>query len=458
MTKEPSASRQAPKASRERLCRAALSVLVGAWLSTAVSAQEGAGLDVLRVEFVVDPPFAQVWRRDGEGNYDYVGPAGQRQSLDLDRLEARGQRDLVIDFQVRLWFSTWTSPAEYLSVADLRRTGRFPASGAHHLSLTPAQRLQALTRARPVLTLSGLALPALALIALAWVRRRRRNAIPPPLGTIVIAGYSLGERLGAGAMGEVYAARSSEGLECALKFLRPEVSSRPEAAQRFDREISASIALTHPHLLAVYGYGFTKDARLYLATELLRGQTLKEHLKGGAERPPELALQVADQIGSALAYLHQAGLVHRDVKPENIFVRQPENNLVLMDLGLAQTQRDESLTTDGRAMGTPAYMSPEQVRGQPRPQSDQYALGIVLYEILAGQRPFRGLDVSALAHQQIHQAPEPPRAFEPRIPAAAEAVILRMLAKDPEARFATVEEAVLALATALRDQRWQRAL
>jgi serine/threonine-protein kinase len=362
---------------------------------------------------------------------------------------------LVIDFQVPLWFSVWTSPQEYLAVEDLRKTGRFPASGVHRLGLTPGQRFQALTRANPALSLLGVSLPLIGLLSLWWVRRRRHRWAESE----VITGYTMGERLGAGAMGEVFSARAKDGLDVAVKFLRPEVSRRPDAAQRFDREIAQSMTLSHPNLLAVYGYGFSRDGRLYLATERLRGKTLKQVLKDGVESPPELALEVVEQIGSALHYLHQSGVMHRDVKPENIFQRQEregKGGLVLMDLGIAQTTRSHSLTVAGRAMGTPAYMSPEQVRGKPEPASDQYALGLVLYEILVGQRPFRGLDAASLAHQQIHDIPEPPSKLEPRICVRTESAILRMLAKEPDQRFPSLEEARQALAESLHGQHWSR--
>ena len=434
-----------PAAGRHpRSRRLIAALLLAACLGTPGVAQESEPPPIVRALFEVDPP-AQVWRRDGEGNYDYVGPSGRTLTLDLDRQEAAGGRDLVIDFRLQLWNQTWTSPAEYISVSELRKDKRFPAQGAHRLDLTTGQRLQAFSRSHLPATLLILVLP-MAGALLFWKRRALARALQARED---LFDYAVGERLGAGAMGEVFAATSGDGLECALKFLRPEVRGKTGAAERFDREIAASVELSHPHLLRVFGYGFARDGRLYLATERLYGETLKEVLKRGTEDPAMLALRVAEQMGAALSYLHERGVMHRDVKPENIFVRQGSGALVLMDLGLAQDVQMESFTVAGKAMGTPAYMSPEQVRGKPCLASDQYGLGVVLYEVLTRKRPFRGLDPASVAHQQIHETPQPLRELEPSLSAEAEEVVLRMLSKQTESRFPSVAEATLALRQAL---------
>lgn len=405
---------------------------------------------MVRAEFVVEPGNAEVWRSSGEGVKNYVGPVNKVLSLDLDAAERSGNRDIVVEFKVPLWFSTWTSPAEYVSLGRLRDVARFPDRGVHRLELDAWPRFQAWTLAHPALALGA---PGGLFIVLVggWLWRRRPR--PKPEGELT-DGYSLRERLGAGAMGEVFAATDSAGMKCALKFLRSELTANPRAAERFNREIAASVTLNHPNLLKVFGYGFARDGRLYLSTELLQGRTLKEELKKN-DRAPELALDVVEEVGAALAYLQERGVVHRDVKPENIFVRE-NGGLVLMDLGIAQTANTESLTVAGQAMGSPLYMAPEQVQGKPGPATDQYALGLVLYEILAGRRPFRATDVAALVHQHIHEPPPPPRQLEPRISEAVENALLRMLAKRPEERFATVEEARRAVSEGLAGQRWRR--
>ncbi len=432
--------------------------LLCSWWADVAIAQESPP-PFLRTEFHLDPDFAQVWRRDGEGNYDYIGRSGQKVTLDLDRLEAANNREIVVDFQVQLWRTTWTSPAEYLSVAGLREAGRFPPLGTLRLPMSAGERFQAWTKANPWWSLGGCGF-ALTVIGALWFARRRGSffklASDGASSVELLDGYILGEKLGAGAMGEVFAARDAQGGEVALKFLRKELTEKV-AAERFDREIAASVKLSHPHLLPVYGYGFTTDGRLYLVTDLLRGKTLKDHLKSMVERPPELALEVLEQVGSALTYLHGKGFVHRDVKPENIFLRE-NGDLVLMDLGIMHKAKDESLTAVGQALGTPAYMAPEHIRGKPRAASDQYALGLVLYEILAGARPFPATDITALVHQQIHEPPPPLRNREPQVSLELEAAVLKMLKKNADNRYTTVEEAREAVSEPLLGVHWRRSV
>ncbi|MCA9794333.1 MAG: serine/threonine protein kinase [Candidatus Eremiobacteraeota bacterium] len=296
-----------------------------------------------------------------------------------------------------------------------------------------------------------LAWVVLALVVVALVRRRPR---PPSLPTETmqvptetIETYRLSELVGRGGTAEVYRATGQDGLDVAVKIMLGSEGDSEEA-ERFRREIKACLKLVHPNLARIYDWGETSQGRLYLVSELLVGETLSARLRKEPVGPgrDRLLISVLGEVGEALAYLHDQCVVHRDVKPGNIFLTN-KGKTKLIDLGLARGGELQTMTRTGVALGTPHYMSPEQVGGDYTPQSDQYALGVIAFEIVTGQRPYQGDDSLQVLHQHL-SAPIPnPRDLRPDLDLHTASVITRMLAKSPEHRYASVREAVAALAT-----------
>jgi eukaryotic-like serine/threonine-protein kinase len=223
--------------------------------------------------------------------------------------------------------------------------------------------------------------------------------MPLPAGT-KLGPYVIQELLGTGGMGEVYRASDSRlGREVAVKVLLASLSPDEEHLQRFAQEAHAVAALNHPNILAIFDTG-SHDGSPYLVSELLEGETLRKKLAAGPI-PPRKAVDYASQIANGLAAAHERGVIHRDLKPENIFVTR-DGRAKILDFGLAKlrlreapageagTQPTQSVTRPDAVVGTPAYMSPEQVRGGAiDARTDIFSLGVVLSEMLSGQSPFR---------------------------------------------------------------------
>lgn len=257
--------------------------------------------------------------------------------------------------------------------------------------------------------------------------------------------FVLTRRLGVGGMGFVYRASGPDG-EVALKVIRPELSQEPEFRDRFWREITLAGKLNHRGIVKVFSCD-VQDGLLYYAMELISGHDLTHHVvPGGLEL--ESALDLILPTLEALGQAHKAGIVHRDLKPSNILLAD-SGRVVLMDFGLAKSPDSPPLTATGAALGTPAYMAPEQIMGRLDKRSDQYALGIVLYELLCGRRPFLESDMSVI-WKHVSEAVPAPRSFRPDLPPEIEELLLRMLAKDPEDRFEELEDVRVALAMARR--------
>jgi DNA-binding winged helix-turn-helix (wHTH) protein/tetratricopeptide (TPR) repeat protein len=252
-----------------------------------------------------------------------------------------------------------------------------------------------------------------------------------------IAHYEILELLGAGAMGEVYKARDQRlGRIVALKFLPAELARDPSARRRFLHEAQAVAQLDHPNVATIYEVGESEGGRAYLALAFYEGETLQRKLERGP-LPLAEAVGIARQIAQGLGAAHQRQIVHRDVKPANIAVL-PDGTVKLLDFGLAKMIGATSLTRLGASPGTPAYKSPEQTRGEKVDRrSDLWALGVVLYEMLAGRQPFRGEYEQAVIYSILNETQKP---LGPELPPELSEVIDRALKRDPAERYGSAEE------------------
>ncbi|MCA9574659.1 MAG: serine/threonine-protein kinase [Polyangiales bacterium] len=289
----------------------------------------------------------------------------------------------------------------------------------------------------------------------------------PSRGEIIDQAYRVEGGLGAGGVGAVLrATRLRDGCEVALKRLHLQHAADAEARARFEREARALNGLEHPHIIRMLDFGFD-ELGPYLVMELLEGRSL-DRVLAESPIPPEQAVALARQVAAGLAAAHAEGVVHRDVKPENIFVVQPDSPhplAKLLDFGLARFfDRDrwaekESLTRDGAVLGTPLYMPAEQSLGQKADtRSDVYALGVVLFEMLAGAPPFDGADRLALVRAHA-MSPLPPIDQHRRgltLSPALHAVVERALAKDANQRYADAVTLHAALASVPHPAAWLR--
>src|SRR5580765_4189456 len=264
----------------------------------------------------------------------------------------------------------------------------------------------------------------------------------------VVDCYQLVSRLGAGGMGEVYLAHDAKlDRPVALKFLSPDLAVDGDRLRRFHQEARAASSLNHPHILVVHDFGEVDD-RPYLVTEFIEGETLRHRLRQGPLAVREV-VDVGVQLAGALAAAHARGLVHRDIKPENIMLR-PDGYAKVLDFGLAKLTEKELAddspsdprvtagfkTRTGILLGTTSYMSPEQVRGQKLDgRSDLFSLGVVLYELISGQRPFRGETVHHTMVAITDSDPLPIGHLVARAPNRFQDIINRVLAKDPDERY-----------------------
>ncbi len=251
-----------------------------------------------------------------------------------------------------------------------------------------------------------------------------------------IGDYEVVGILGAGGMGKVYKVRNviSDRVE-AIKILLPELTNVPELADRFLREIKVLATLEHPHIAALRT-AQRIDNQLVMVMELVEGVTVEDKLKNGP-LPVDQAVDIVAQVLSALSYAHARGVIHRDIKPANMMVT--EGGVVkLMDFGIAKAAGDRKLTMTGTTLGSLFYMSPEQIKGGDLdPRSDLYSLGVSLYEMVTGARPFKGDSDFSIMSAHLEMQPVPPVEVDPRMPAALNEIILMSIAKDPAKRFQT---------------------
>jgi tRNA A-37 threonylcarbamoyl transferase component Bud32/tetratricopeptide (TPR) repeat protein len=268
------------------------------------------------------------------------------------------------------------------------------------------------------------------------------------LATALEGRYVIEREIGSGGTAVVFRARDLRHHRLvAIKVLRPELA-RSLGPDRFLREIRIAASLTHPHILPVHDSGEAADL-LYYVMPYVEGESLRSRLIREGALPMDDALRVAREVADALSYAHSRGVVHRDIKPGNILL--VGGHAVVADFGIATAtdigMDDETLTSPGLVIGTPAYMSPEQARGEPLVdgRSDLYSLGCVLYEMLTGRPPFTGASAQAVLARHSHDAPEPLRARRPSVPVEVEEAVQRLLEKLPADRFSTAAQFAAAL-------------
>jgi serine/threonine protein kinase/tetratricopeptide (TPR) repeat protein len=268
-----------------------------------------------------------------------------------------------------------------------------------------------------------------------------------------ISHYRILEKLGAGGMGEVYLAEDMKlGRKVALKILSEEFVTNRDRLNRFEQEACAASALNHPNILTIHEVGEDNDHH-FIATEFIEGKTLRQHMAGAPLEPREI-LDIAIQVASALDEAHGAGIVHRDIKPDNIMIRR-NSHVKVLDFGLAKltesrdrTSSDEEASTRvfvqtdaGVVMGTSHYMSPEQTRGKPvDARSDIWSLGVVMYEMVAGRTPFEGETSTDVIVAITQKEASPLGRFAPNVPPELEWIVTKTLRKDKEERYQTVKE------------------
>ncbi|APR80093.1 Serine/threonine protein kinase PrkC, regulator of stationary phase [Minicystis rosea] len=291
-----------------------------------------------------------------------------------------------------------------------------------------------------------------------------RSAAPALIGKVLGGRFRVVQLIGSGGLGDVYlaeaavpgaSASSDPRGRVAIKVLRAEHRADPDLVDRFQREAEAAARVRHENVIAVLEAPVERDGVLYFVAELLVGLDLADTLAYSGTLGPARALKIASGVAEGLAAAHAASVIHRDVKPENVFLVHAADGreaVKLLDFGLAFLPGDEVIASPARVVGTPEYMAPEQAQGAPAsPRADVYSLGVVLFEMITGRVPFSGTYATVA---RLHaEASVPPlraatRARQPPPSAELEAAVTRALAKDPAARFASMHDFIRALSAA----------
>ena len=269
----------------------------------------------------------------------------------------------------------------------------------------------------------------------------------PRKGTIVDQRYKLDRKIGSGGMADVWLADDKElGRKVAIKILHDRFAQDQEFVERFRREAQSAAGLQHPNVVSIFDRGEFRDT-YFIAMEYVDGPQLKQLVKGGMGTQD--AIDFTRQILNAARFAHRKGIVHRDLKPENVLIDE-DGRARVADFGIARGESSD-VTATGSVMGTAQYLSPEQAQGkETTPRSDIYSIGVILYEALTGRVPFEGDSAVAVALKQVSETPRRPSTVNPSVPPALDAVVMRALAKDPDARFKDADAFMKALDAAER--------
>lgn len=251
--------------------------------------------------------------------------------------------------------------------------------------------------------------------------------------------YTLTERVGLGGMAEVYRAQDNVlGRTVAVKVMLPQYAADPTFTKRFRQEAASAANLQSPYIVSIYDWGLDGET-YYIVMEFLRGTDLKTAINERGAINQRKAAEIGSQIAQALSVAHEGGVIHRDIKPQNIMI-QPDGNIKVMDFGIARAG-DAGLSQTATVLGTAHYVSPEQAQGKELTgASDIYSLGVVLYEATTGKLPFDGQDAVSVAVKQVNELPAPPSTINPNIDPGLEAIIMKALEKDPNKRFKDASE------------------
>jgi CheY-like chemotaxis protein/predicted Ser/Thr protein kinase len=259
-------------------------------------------------------------------------------------------------------------------------------------------------------------------------------------GSLFAGRYEVIEELGKGGMGSVYRVLDTQvGEEVAVKLLHPEIATDPDVVERFRNEVRLARKITHPNVGRIFD--LHDDAGTpYISMEYVPGEDLQSLIRRGGPLTVSNAVGIAGQLAEGLAAAHQLGVVHRDLKPQNIMIDQ-NGHARIMDFGIARAQKSDGLTQTGTIIGTPEYMAPEQLEGETVDfRTDIYALGVVLYESLTGRVPFKGTTFLGVALKHKTERPLDPRELNPKVPEPLNGLIMRCLEKDRAARFQNAGE------------------
>ncbi|HML49453.1 MAG TPA: protein kinase, partial [Clostridia bacterium] len=275
------------------------------------------------------------------------------------------------------------------------------------------------------------------------------------IGRVLANRYEIQERIGVGGMAYVYRAldRNTQKM-VAVKILREELTNDDEFVQRFEREARAASKMSHPNVVNLLDVGTEEDMR-YIVIEYVSGRSLKEMIRESGGLRSEMAGQITVRILSALQHAHQNGIIHRDIKPQNILLDK-EGVIKVLDFGIARIMNDAQVQE--RTIGSVHYFSPEQARGETADEkSDLYSVGVVLYEMLTGKIPFQGDSTVSVAMQHLQDKPVSPEEINPNVSAALSRVALKAMEKDPAKRYQNASEMIRATRDALRKPDPERA-
>lgn len=404
------------------------------------------------VTFHTEPAGARVWvMRDGD--WDYLARSGDRVTLAV-----LPNQILALKFTLEGWQERQESIHANRFLEGL---GRWPRAGVIQLEPESAWvlgRYHALHLAPYFLVLALVAVMLYLRAVRPRLRRLRRleelQAVmavhADELVGATLGAYRMERRLGKGGMAVVYRAVPGDTLDdeqaVAVKVLTRQFSEDEAFRKRWEREINICKALHHPNIVKLIDWG-DGEGFLYLVMELIDGETLTSRMTRPME--PEEALEILSSVMDAVHYANGMGVAHRDLKPDNIMLTR-RGLVKVMDFGMARKRDYGTVTLSGQVMGTPAYMSPEQAQSRAFTEDrisavDQYSLGVMAYELLAGRRPFEDADPVKVIVMHISQTPADPREHDPNIPAALAAVVLKLMSKRPEERYDSMEAARLAM-------------